>query len=304
MKKIIVLSCLCFLAVQIIADNKKGRELKIMTFNIWLGGGKSIKETAKVFVDTDADIIGIQESYRENKNTAKYIADSLGWYSYEYNDSQTIVSKYPIIDTTANKYGVKIQLDKLHDIWMFNIHLMYCPYEPYQLNGIEYCGGPLLTSADQAEASAWKTRGKEVEDILSDLKDAQKDKLPIFLTGDFNEPSFLDWTPKAFEAGLHKYAVQWPATKALIERGSLKDSYRTVYPDEVKNQGNTWTSLPEPEIKEYNEIYDRIDFVLFYGNKVKVKSSQIVGENSPHCDIKFTDYPSDHRAVLSSFTLK
>ncbi len=276
-------------------------ELKVMSINIWHGGGSSIGATGKVFLESQADIIGIQESTHEGKNTATHLADSLGWHSYVY-EGRTIVTKYPIVDTSASNHGVKIKIDEHHFVWMFNVHLMYCPYEPYQLNGIEYCGAPILHSADDAIASAIKSRGKVVDSNITDIIEVRKEGYPIFLTGDFNEPSYLDWTEKAVEAGLCKTVVEWPSTKAFSDKGGMKDSYRTFYPDEVKNPGHTWTTLPKATA--YKEVLDRIDFVLFSGEKIELKNSQVVGEESPLSDIGFKDYPSDHRAVLSTFILK
>lgn len=275
--------------------------VKIMSFNIWIGGGKSIGATAEVFVKSEADIIGIQESTRDNKNIAVHIADSLGWYSFPINDTRTIVSKYPIVDTAKNKNGVKIQLGDKRFVWMFDVHLMYCPYEPYQLNGIEYCGGPLLHTAEEAILSATNTRSEEVNSTIADIMDAQKEGSPVFLVGDFNEPSCMDWTERAAKAGLCKMAVAWPSTKAFIEKVNMKDSYRVLYPDEVKNPGHTWTSIPVKEGQR--EVFDRIDFVFFWGDQVKPVSSQIIGEVGQSSDIQFENYPSDHRSVISTFSM-
>ena len=276
------------------------QEIRIMSFNIWVGGGKSVAATAKVIQESGVDIVGIQESSRDDVNMAVRIADSLGWYSYATKRSPSIISKYAIADTSLLGYGVKIQIDKQRFVWMFNIHLMYCPYEPYQLNGIEYCGAPLLSTAEEAEASAWNTRGEEVMKIIGDIQKAQEEGYPIFLTGDFNEPSCLDWTDKAVTAGLCKTKVQWPTTAAFHKAG-MKDSYRTVFPDEVEKPGHTWT--PVPETSAYKEVMDRIDFVMFCGNVVPLESL-IIGEKSSGSDISFDDYPSDHRAVVSVFQIK
>ncbi len=276
------------------------KEIRIMSFNIWVGGGKSIESTAKVLQESGADIIGIQESSRDNRNVAVHIADSLGWYSYSTQNSPTTISKHAITDTSSLGYGVKIQLDKERFVWMFNIHLQYCPYEPYQLNGIEYCGAPVLSTAAEAVTSAWETRKNEVLAVIQDIKEAQKEGYPVFLTGDFNEPSCLDWTPRAAEAGLCKIPVVWPATRAFQDQAGMKDSYRTVFPDEMTKPGHTWTPLPEKE--NYQEVLDRIDFVFYWGNVNPLKS-QIAGENSKLSDIRFDDYPSDHRAVISTFTM-
>jgi len=284
--------------------NKQSSEpvsLNVMSFNIWMGGGKSIEATADVLVNSGADIVGIQEATRKDQNTAKQIADSLNWHSYVYGRSTAIISKYPIVDTSENKQGVKIKIDDSHFVWMFNVHLIYCPYEPYQLNGIEYCGAPFLSTEAEAIESAKKSREKEVKSNISDILTVQKEGYPVFLTGDFNEPSCLDWTDKAVEAKLCKIAVAWPSTKAFIDAG-LKDSYREKYPDEVKDPGHTWTTLPET--KAYTEVLDRIDFVFFSGDNIKLENSQIVGEESPLSNIKFNKYPSDHRAVLSTFTIE
>lgn len=302
MKNIYCLFLLIFLLTSCASKkNAESYSIKIMSFNIWKGGGTSIGKTAEVFVASGVDIIGVQEAYDRNSNKAKYIADSLGWYSFENSRSQTVISKYPIVDTSTNNKGVKVRINDKHFVWIFNVHLNHCPYEPYQLNNIEYCGGPFLTTEEEAVKSAKATREKQVKSNIEDILEVRKEGYPIFVTGDFNEPSFLDWTDKATAAGLCKIPVKWPSTRMFIEEGGMQDSYRTIYPDEVAKPGHTWTPLPE--IRKYAEVFDRIDFVLFSGNNIKVVKSQLLGEDSPLSDIKFNDYPSDHRAVLSSFII-
>jgi endonuclease/exonuclease/phosphatase family metal-dependent hydrolase len=279
-------------------SNAKQAQVRVMTFNIWMGGGKSLSETVRVIEKSGADIVGVQESTRDNiVNNAAGIADSLGWYSFSQRASETIISRYPIVDTSAAGYGVKIQLDMKHFIWMFNVHLYYCPYQPYQLNGIEYCGAPILYASEEAEKSSWETRGKQVLEVIEDIKSVQNQGFPLFLTGDFNEPSYLDWTERATAAGLCKMPVEWTATKAFTEQAGLRDSFRALFPDETKNPGHTWTPIDE------NDLQDRIDFVFYGGSHTRPISSEIVGENGPKSDIKNDNYPSDHRAVVSQFVL-
>jgi hypothetical protein len=43
--------------------------------------------------------------------------------------------------------------------------------------------------------------------------------------------------------------------------------------------------------------------VQFKGNGLKVTAVQIVGENEKNADIVVAPYPSDHRAVVATFTL-
>lgn len=305
MKKSIILLFTLFVFAQIPAilfsqeKEQNTLELKVMSFNIWVGGGKSLEETTRVIRETKVDIVGIQEAAKGENNNAKKIAEEMGWYCYVINYSRTVISRYPIVKSSPNNNGCKIQIGENRFVWMFNIHLNHCPYEPYQLNGISYCNAPLLDTAEEAVKSAWNSRGKDVEGTISDIKEAQKDDCPVFLTGDFNEPSCLDWTEKAVKAGICKIPVTWPATKAFMEKAGMKDSYRTKYPDEVTHKGHTWTTLPAKR-----EVLDRIDFVFFHGSKIELLNVQIAGEKSELTDIGFDKYPSDHRAVLGTFLLK
>ncbi|MDR1504934.1 MAG: endonuclease/exonuclease/phosphatase family protein [Prevotella sp.] len=298
MKNNILYILLLLIAITYGCKGLKNPEIKVMSFNIWMGGGHSIEKTAEVIANSNADIIGIQESLNGECNTAVSIANSLGWYSYSKGGSETTLCRYAIVDTSSIGYGVKIQLDKRHYVWTFNVHLFFWPYQPYQLNGVEYGDAPMLNTAKEAIASAWKARKAQVTDVITDIRDVQDEGWPIFLTGDFNEPSFLDWTERAVEAGLCKLPVQWPAEKAFIEQVGMRDSYRLLFSDEVANPGHTWTSCPSE-----HEVLDRIDFVLFKGGVIPVKS-EIIGEEGNFSNIQFSGYPSDHRAVITTFRWK
>ena len=292
------LAVFCFLQTIASAQEEKARELKVMSFNIWVGGGTSLDETLNVIKTTGVDIVGVQEASKQGKNVIEQFAKDSGWYSHAETSSRTILSRYPIVKVSTNKKGCKIKIDDETFVWMFNLHLMHAPYEPYQLNDIEYAGAPFLKTAEEAIASAWKSRGNDVTATVADIKEAQKDNCPIFLTGDFNEPSCLDWTEKAAKAGICKIPVEWPATRAFMSDANMKDSYRTKYPDEVKHKGHTWTPRPSER-----DVLDRIDFLFFHGDNVTLKDVLIVGEKSDLSDISFEKYPSDHRAVLGIFTL-
>jgi endonuclease/exonuclease/phosphatase family metal-dependent hydrolase len=270
--------------------------LRVMSFNIWVGGGKSLVRTAAVIRESRADIVGIQEG---TDNAIADIVKNLGWPTIHIytNKSRVIVSKYPIVDTLASRIGVKLRIDENKYVWMLNLHLNHCPYEPYRLNGIEYCGGTLYTE-EEAIASAWNTRKNEVELTVAEIKKVQAEQTPVFLTGDFNEPSYLDWTKRSAKAGLCKIPVAWPSTKKLQKQTGMRDSYRVIHPDEVAYPGYTWTPVPAKK-----EVLDRIDFVFFWGNRVNPVKSEIVGEKMPESDVVIKDYPSDHRAVLSTFQI-
>jgi len=79
----------------------------------------------------------------------------------------------------------------------------------------------------------------------------------------------------------------------------MTDSFRAVHPDEVKHRGHTWTNTTRPD--DPKDFHDRIDFVFARG--IKVIKSEVVGENKRNADIAVAPWPSDHRAVVSSFIL-
>lgn len=204
---------------------------------------------------------------------------------------------YLISLSGRRQYGfplrVKIQVGKDKFCWMFNCHLYYIPYQPYQLNGIPYGDYPFIDTEEEAIRFANEARREEVTRYQKDIQQVMKEGYPVFLTGDFNEPSFLDWTQRAADAGIHKIKVEWPATKAFSEIG-MNDSYRTIHPDEVSTPGYTWTPVPSEQ-----EILDRLDFVLYSG--CKVTDSFITGESETTSDVVVSPYPSDHRMVTSCF---
>ena len=120
----------------------------------------------------------------------------------------------------------------------------------------------------------------------------------VIVGGDFNEPSHLDWTTAAREAGLHGGVVPWPASTKLARLG-LTDTYGAVVPDEVTSPGYTWTPYPE---REGGEIHDRIDF-LYHSPELVPGDVRIVGESTTTSDIEVRPYPSDHRWVIGTYVM-
>jgi hypothetical protein len=146
-------------------------------------------------------------------------------------------------------------------------------------------------------------RKKALVEVLRVLPKLARGGIPVFLTGDFNSPSHLDWTPAVAEARADvPYAVDWPASRALANAG-FGDSYRDVHPDPVADPGYTW-SPGGPETRKH-DFPDRIDWVLHAG-PVTTVDSRLVGERgNPQVDLAFADpYPTDHRGVVSTFDVR
>jgi hypothetical protein len=124
--------------------------------------------------------------------------------------------------------------------------------------------------------------------------------VPVFLTGDFNAPSHLDWTPAVAASGQVPYPYGWPVSRLLDEYG-LRDSYRLAHPDPLARPGHSWTPGTPHPWRDPREVPGRIDFI-YAGGPVEVLGSQLVGEaGGADVDLAVMPYPSDHRAVVSSF---
>src|SRR4029079_8033446 len=78
-----------------------------------------------------------------------------------------------------------------------------------------------------------EVRTSALERPLAAMDELLGDGYPVFLTGDFNEPSSLDYTGDA--VGTRKEItepVAWPVSEALFDHG-FRDSYREVHDDPV-----------------------------------------------------------------------
>ncbi|HKX56250.1 MAG TPA: endonuclease/exonuclease/phosphatase family protein, partial [Xanthomonadales bacterium] len=154
-------------------------------------------------------------------------------------------------------------------------------------------------TAEQAIDSAWQARKPAYQLLQADLK-AAGPAAAIFITGDFNEPSFRDWTAAAAAAGIHPLVVDWPFSRA-IEALGFTDVFRAVHPDPVEKPGFTWS--PNITAATTDDHPDRIDFIFARGVGIEILSAHIVGEAGPWSDRVVEPWPSDHRAVVATISL-
>jgi hypothetical protein len=138
-----------------------------------------------------------------------------------------------------------------------------------------------------------------IEEQVNELPQLAAMGIPVFLTGDFNSPSYLDWTEEADASRDDMpYPVEWPVSKALADAG-FKDSYRAANPDPVARPGFTWTPGGPESAK--HEVHDRIDWVLSTGPATATASSVVGEAGNENVDISIPMWPSDHRSVVSTF---
>lgn len=282
--------------------------VRVMSFNLWQGGdaGKQpLDQTVVVIKKAGADIVGLQETagYAQDDeprpDRGAEIARRLGWHYLDQGERTGIISRFKIVAATPRKWGARLELPSGRQLYVFNAHLAASPYQPYQLLGIPYGDGAFLKTEREAVRAAQDARGGQVARMLDEVKAILPDGLPVFITGDFNEPSYLDWTPAAVKANLCPLAVQWPSTQA-VEAAGFHDAYRRVHPDPTRQRGLTWT--PTTTADDPQDRHDRIDFA-FAGGAVKIRAAEVVGEAPEFADIVVTPYPSDHRAVVAEVEL-
>jgi endonuclease/exonuclease/phosphatase family metal-dependent hydrolase len=270
------------------------QQLKVMTFNIEYGGKNvSYENVIAAIKQADPDVVGVNEP---GKNIPD-IADQLGW---NYFDAERqLVSKYPIKPPADNnpRYSY-IEVSPGHFVAVADIHLTSAPYGPNII---------ARKDADLAEVMAVenKNRVPEAAQVADNLKWNAEQGVPSFMFGDFNTPSHRDWTEAMVGARPQiKFAVEWPVTKMLEDDG-FTDSYRAMYPDPTTDPGLTWPAARPKIPGEWNPssttLADRID-MIFAAGPAKPTASTIVGEEgAPGVTMSETPWPSDHRALLSTF---
>jgi exonuclease III len=279
--------------------------LRVMTLNIFYGGDeldlttgdfcqkprgclRTLAEMIDAIRASRADVVGIEEG----EHSTRRIADELDWYASE---RLQIVSRYRLVDPPEGRgryLFVELRSGRIAAIG--NVHLPSDPYGPYLVRD----GG----SAEELEELERSVRLPAIQEHLAVLPGLAAKGIPVFLTGDFNSPSHLDWTPEV--AALREevpFPFDWPVSRALADTG-FRDSYRQVHADPVAKPGFTWTS-GGPEAVE-NEVHDRIDWVLAAGQAQAVKSKILGEKGGPDVDIGVDPYPTDHRGVVSTFKVR
>lgn len=268
-------------------------ELKVMEFNIEYGGtGVDFSSVPRAIRLAGADVVGIEEAYAHMPRIAK----ALGW---DYYDPRTqVASRYPILappDGSGLYTYVEVAPGRV--VAIGNVHLPSAPYGPFKVRDG-------ATRKDVLETER-RVRLPAVEPTLRALERQARQGIPVFLTGDFNAPSYLDWTSAVVGTRENvKYPVRWPVSEA-VDRAGLRDSFREVHPDPVQDPGLTWPAN-RPTVQGYNPYRngapaDRVDFI-YAGGPSTTTASQIVGEVSgPGVDVPVAPWPSDHRATVSTF---
>lgn len=272
--------------------------LRVMTFNIREGGVHGrFSKVVEAIRAADADVVGLQEPFGRTRKLAR----ALGWFAAPRLHT---ISRFPVLQPEASRglWGwLLVAPGKV--VTIANIHN---PSYPYTVNMMR------LGTATEAEILEIErhVRIRWMQPFLDPLAPSLEANDPVFFTGDFNAPSWRDWTPEVVRAlgwqpttlryRAPRFPVRWP-TSVVMEKAGFRDSYREVRPDAITDPGFTWTS-GHPGISPW-DVFDRIDFVWAAGSS-ETLSSRVVGDDDPMSDVVVEPWPSDHRAVVSTFTVQ
>lgn len=320
---------------------KQEKEIKLLQLNIWQEGTMvpgGYEALADELARADADFVMLSEvrNYKGTRFCDRIVASlkerGKTYYSF-YSYDSGLLSKYPIVDSAVifPENGDHGSIYKLTADWegkrvcVYTAHLDYrnCAY--YRVRG--YDGStwekmePDTVVASLLADNVASQRDDAIRQFIADAeKEAAQGHL-VFIGGDFNEPSHLDWTETTKDSADHRgVVIPWTVSTMLTQAG-YKDTYREIYPDPVKNPGYTYPAdSKETEVSRLTWTPDadereRIDFIYYYpqkglkllqadvfGPRGSIRNSMRVRENTEDVFIEpLGVWPTDHKGVLVRF---
>lgn len=344
MKKLLILAAgLLCMAWQ----TASAREIKVLQLNIWQEG-TSVPGGYESMVDeiayANADFVMLSEvrNYNDTRFCDRIVmslkAKGKTYYSFKSKDSG-LLSKYPISDSVTifpekddhgSMYKLVATLPEGQKVSVYTTHLDYTNCAYYRVRGYDGSTWAELPEPDTDLESilADNVASQRDDAIRLFIADAAKDAAAghlVFLAGDFNEPSHLDWTEATKDsADHHGMVVPWTVTTLLDEAG-YADSYRVKYSNPVTHPGYTYPAdCPGAQMKQLlwapkADERERIDFIFYRPDKrLKLKDITIFGPKGsvqrgkrmvesaqdPFLLPSTENWPTDHKGVLATFRVK
>lgn len=340
MKQLLTLACMALLM-----SCTQTNELKFLQLNIWQEG-TMVEGGYDALVDelarADADFVMLSEvrNYKGtrfcDRITASLAEKGLTYYSF-YSYDTGLLSKYPIKDSVTifpengdhgSIYKLKAEVNG-RDFCVYTAHLDYLNCSYYMVRGYsgttwEKLPAPVTNVDTLLADNVASQRDDAIKLFLADAKKEVAAGNFVFIGGDFNEPSYLDWTEETKDiADHHGVVIPWTVT-TLLDADGYKDAYRVMYPNPVTHPGYTYPAdCKGADMKRLTwapdaDERDRIDYIFYYpskgltlkdiavyGPRGSVKNSQRVQEDTQD---KFIEpagiWPTDHKGVLAVFEVK
>jgi endonuclease/exonuclease/phosphatase family metal-dependent hydrolase len=293
-------------------------------------------------IRTKADLITLSEVRNYNNSSLdKRLVEALAAKGHRYYAEKSLdtglLSRFPINQQwdffpVKDDHGsiTKALIDvQGTEVVLYSAHLDYrnCSlYLPRGYDGSTWkeLDAPVTDTKLIAEDNLKSQRDEAIDAFVVDAKNEKNKGRIIILGGDFNEPSHLDWTRATRNLFDRRGVVMpWRNTVELAKAGYV-DAYRKIYPNPLTHPGFTFPAdNPAVDIKKLAwspkaDDRDRIDFIFFAPDKrLKINDAILVGprgsvvrnqrvpETSQDIfNVPAGIWPTDHKAVLVSFTLK
>ncbi len=329
-KSLLFLMCLALSGMAGAADaNPQSESLTIMQLNIWQDGTK-VPGGKQGIVDEIARLkpqIVLLSECGISKDLSEELAKR-GLIYHRAKNGDGVLSTFPLTADQAMPYCLRAELDggKWGKIVVYSMHLYfmgYACYLPRGYDGNTWQKMPERTSNVQAliEMNASSGRPEVAKKIAKDAEPFLEAGNLVFLGGDFNEPSHLDWIEATKDLTDHNGIVmEWQTSKNLADAGWL-DAYRLAYPDPVTHPGFTFPAdNPAADVKilawaPESDERDRIDFIFTHQrNPLQLIEAGLIG---PETMIErgkrgkepatgkllkpVATWPSDHRGTFATF---
>ena len=342
MKKIYL--SICLLAV-ILLGCQSETSLKVMQLNIW-GETTQVPNGFEGLVDEicsiQPDLLTLSEVRNYHGiNFMERLVEALKEkqlvYYADSSVSTGILSKYPIeqqhyVYPYGNDHGsvLKAVINvKGRRMVLYSAHLDYLNYacllpRGYDPNKFSKMDHHVAHSDSILICNELSERDEAIKATIEDAQDEIKRESIIFIGGDFNEPSHLDWIQETANLFDHNGAIVPWNCSTLLEKAGFKDAYRESYPDPVKYPGftfpanNTAVNVKKLAWAPEADERDRIDYIYFYpSNGLSLKQTAICGPkgtiikgkriesttNDPII-LPVSVWPTDHNGIIATFTLK
>jgi len=321
----------------------KKETFKVLQFNIWQEGTvvpDGYEGVIRQILESDADLITLSEvrNYKDTRfcdRIVKSLKDSGQTFYSFYSYDSGILSRFPIIDSTTvypcvddhgSAYRALIDMNG-QEVALYTTHLDYLNCTYYDIRGYDGSSWekrPPMTDVDSILANnTLSLRDDGMKAILEKAKEDKAKNRIVIIGGDFNEPSHLDWTEETKDLYDHQgLVIPWTVSTMLTDSGYI-DAYREIYPDPLTHPGFTYPAdCPGMDVKKLtwapeSDERERIDFIyyspfkglkltdaLVWGPKGSIKNSQrIIEETQDRIEAGKGVWPTDHKAVLVTFTL-
>ena len=261
-----------------------------MTFNVWYGGVQvDFPSIGRAISAADADIVGVQEP-----EGAAAPDRPLRGTAVRRRDAARDLA-LPAVRSERRRRAHRLRGRPTWITW-WRSRTCTSPPRPYGPEWVR--DGRSARGRAQARARDAPARDQALPAAAGGLA---RRGVPVFLTGDMNSPSYLDWTRGSRGAAAGPLSAGWPSRRRWPTPVCATPT-ATAYPDPVARPGS---DLDRPARRRRGSSRARRSTGStgsWRAGRRRRSPSRLVGEaGGPDVDVGLDPWGSDHRAVASTF---